>query len=63
MTYNVSFPLSPKVLHLILIYFSKAYLILAVVIGAMTGHYLFGSHMDVDAVLAGTADGRGMACH
>ncbi|GBE80595.1 Copper transport protein [Sparassis crispa] len=41
----------------------NAYLILAVVIGAGVGHFVFGSHMDVQAVLSGTADVKGMACH
>lgn len=42
----------------------NAYLILAVVLGAGIGHYVFGSHMDVDAVLSGSGGpGKGMACH
>lgn len=41
----------------------QAYLIGAVVIGAAIGNYVFSSHMDVDAVLAGTGGGKGMACH
>ncbi|KAI8994001.1 Ctr copper transporter [Trametes punicea] len=41
----------------------NAYLILATVVGAALGHYIFGSHMDVDAVLAGGVDSKGMACH
>ena len=42
---------------------SKAYLILAVVLGASIGHFVFGAQMDVDSVLAGAAANKGMACH
>jgi len=42
----------------------NAYLILAVVVGAGLGHYIFGSHMDTDSVLGGSGgDAKGMACH
>ena len=42
----------------------KAYLIGSVVIGAATGHFLFGATMDVDAVLNGVDGmGRPIACH
>ncbi|KAI0030941.1 Ctr copper transporter [Vararia minispora EC-137] len=42
----------------------NAYLILSVVLGAAIGHYVFGGHMDVDAILSGgAASGKGMACH
>ncbi|KAI0675408.1 Ctr copper transporter [Trametes maxima] len=41
----------------------NAYLILATVVGAALGHFVFSSHMDIDAVLAGGADSKGMACH
>ncbi|KAI0645810.1 Ctr copper transporter [Trametes meyenii] len=41
----------------------NAYLILATVVGAALGHFVFSSHMDIDAVLAGGADNKGMACH
>jgi len=41
----------------------NAYLILAVVLGASIGHFVFGATMDVDAVLAGGDLGKGMACH
>ncbi|KAH9858446.1 Ctr-domain-containing protein [Lenzites betulinus] len=41
----------------------NAYLILATVIGASLGHFVFSTHMDIDAVLSGGADGKGMACH
>jgi len=41
----------------------NAYLIIAVVVGAGLGHFLFSTHMDLDAVLAGGADAKGMACH
>ncbi|KAG9125108.1 hypothetical protein FRC07_008946 [Ceratobasidium sp. 392] len=42
----------------------NAYLILAVVVGASLGHYVFGAQMDAEAVLnnAGVG-GKGMACH
>lgn len=41
----------------------QAYLILAVVLGASIGHFVFGAYMDVDGVLAGAGAGKGMACH
>ncbi|EKM54645.1 uncharacterized protein PHACADRAFT_258635 [Phanerochaete carnosa HHB-10118-sp] len=42
----------------------NAYLILSTVLGAIIGHYIFNSHMDVEAVLAGSLGaGKGMACH
>lgn len=42
----------------------NAYLILSTVAGAVIGHYIFNSHMDVEAVLAGSLGaGKGMACH
>jgi len=41
----------------------QAYLILAVVLGASIGHFVFGAAMDVDAILAGGDLGKGMACH
>jgi copper transporter 1 len=41
----------------------QAYLILAVVAGAALGHFVFSPTMDVEAVLAGGAAGRGMSCH
>ncbi|EIW62651.1 Ctr-domain-containing protein [Trametes versicolor FP-101664 SS1] len=41
----------------------NAYLILATVVGAALGNFIFSTHMDIDAVLAGGADGKGMACH
>jgi solute carrier family 31 (copper transporter), member 1 len=42
----------------------QAYLILATVVGAALGHYIFNAHMDIESVLAGgPAAGRGMACH
>jgi solute carrier family 31 (copper transporter), member 1 len=43
--------------------FPQAYLILAVVLGASIGHFVFGAVMDVESVLAGGDLGRGMACH
>jgi len=41
----------------------NAYLITAVVIGAALGHYIFGSTMNVEAILLDTSGGKGMACH
>ena len=41
----------------------QAYLILAVVLGAGIGHFVFGAVMDAEAVLAGNGLGKGMACH
>ncbi len=41
----------------------QAYLILATVVGAAIGHFIFSTHMDIDAVLSGGGDNRGMACH
>jgi copper transporter 1 len=42
---------------------AQAYLILAVVAGAALGHFVFSPTMDVEAVLAGGAAGKGMSCH
>ncbi|KAF5348624.1 hypothetical protein D9758_006858 [Tetrapyrgos nigripes] len=39
----------------------NAYLILAVVLGAAFGHYIFGGNINPDALLAD--GGKGMACH
>jgi solute carrier family 31 (copper transporter), member 1 len=42
----------------------QAYLILAVIVGAGIGHYVFSGSMDVESVLAGSGAGdKGMACH
>ncbi|KZT10821.1 Ctr copper transporter [Laetiporus sulphureus 93-53] len=41
----------------------NAYLIMAVVFGAAIGHFIFGSHMDINAALSVAVDGKGMACH
>jgi len=41
----------------------NAYLILAVVLGASIGHFVFGAVMDAEAVIAGSELGKGMACH
>lgn len=41
----------------------QAYLILATVVGAAIGHFVFSTHMDIDAVLSGGGDNKGMACH
>ncbi|KJA27596.1 hypothetical protein HYPSUDRAFT_107133, partial [Hypholoma sublateritium FD-334 SS-4] len=41
----------------------NAYLITAVVVGAALGHYIFGSTLNIDAILLDTSGGKGMACH
>jgi len=41
----------------------NAYLIGAVVVGASLGHYIFGSTINVDAILANPSGSKGMACH
>ncbi len=41
----------------------QAYLILAVVLGASIGHFVFGAVIDVEAVIAGSESSKGMACH
>jgi copper transporter 1 len=41
----------------------NAYLIAAVVVGASLGHYVFGSTLNADAILADSTGGKGMACH
>jgi len=41
----------------------NAYLIASVVIGAAVGHYIFGSTMDVDAMLSDSNSTKGVACH
>ena len=42
---------------------AQAYLIFAVVLGAVIGHFVFNPSLDVEGVLAGTTQGKGMACH
>ncbi|KAH8108017.1 Ctr copper transporter [Cristinia sonorae] len=42
----------------------NAYLILATVLGAAIGHFIFSPTMDIEAVLAGgSTTNKGMACH
>ncbi|KAF8658311.1 hypothetical protein AX16_002080 [Volvariella volvacea WC 439] len=41
----------------------NVYLILATVLGAALGHYIFGSTLDVSAILNGEAGTRALACH
>ncbi|KAH9935771.1 Ctr copper transporter [Fomitopsis serialis] len=41
----------------------NAYLILAVIAGAAIGHFVFSSHFDINAALAGPVDSKGMSCH
>jgi copper transporter 1 len=43
--------------------FLQAYLILAVVLGASIGHFVFGAGMNVEAILTGGDSGKGVACH
>ena len=60
MTYNAShlnFLLRPVLILL------QAYLILATVLGAAIGHYLYGGQMDPDVVLGGGIASKGMCCH
>ena len=53
----VTFPSDTRIVH-------QAYLILATVVGAAIGHYVFSPDMDIEAVLAGASGGnKGMACH
>lgn len=60
MTYNVGvFPTYTFTCSLTSL---QAYLILAVVLGAGIGHFVFGASMDVEAVLAGVDSGKGLAC-
>ncbi len=61
MTYNVRFSL--LILLDCPLMVPQAYLILAVVLGASIGHFVFGAVMDVEAVLAGSDLSKGMACH
>ena len=64
MTYNVRWPCHFCVrLHLLMEPPLQAYLIAAVVIGASLGHYIFGSTINVDAILADPTGGKGLACH
>ncbi|KAF7782138.1 hypothetical protein Agabi119p4_1514 [Agaricus bisporus var. burnettii] len=41
----------------------NAYLILAVVLGAAIGHFVFSSTLNTDAILCDSSSGKGMACH
>ncbi|KAG6916019.1 hypothetical protein DXG01_008788 [Tephrocybe rancida] len=41
----------------------NAYLIIATVIGAAIGHYIFGSTINVNALLSETSGPKTMACH
>ncbi|KAF9467468.1 Ctr copper transporter [Collybia nuda] len=41
----------------------NAYLIASVVVGAGLGHYIFGSTINVDAVLSDSQSAKTMACH
>lgn len=65
MTYNVSLPLPHHSIQLLSLLpnVNQAYLIVAVVVGAAIGNYVFSPTLDVDAVLSGGANGKSMACH
>jgi solute carrier family 31 (copper transporter), member 1 len=67
MTYNVCRPFSsalvPSLTHSTHSLILQAYLIVAVVIGAALGHFIFGDTINVEGVLSGVAGGKGMACH
>jgi solute carrier family 31 (copper transporter), member 1 len=67
MTYNVRRPfssaLAPSLTHSTYSLILQAYLIIAVVIGAALGHFIFGDTINVEGVLSGAAGGKGMACH
>ncbi|KAH9948938.1 Ctr copper transporter [Amylocystis lapponica] len=41
----------------------NAYLIIAVVVGAAVGHFVFSSHIDIESALGVATDAKGMACH
>jgi solute carrier family 31 (copper transporter), member 1 len=60
MTYNVG--IFPTLYFHMFADLLQAYLILAVVLGAGIGHFVFGASMDVEAVLVGFDSGKGMAC-
>ncbi|KZS98151.1 Ctr copper transporter [Sistotremastrum niveocremeum HHB9708] len=60
-TYGVSIFLSFFLMLVFMTY--NAYLILAVVLGAAVGHYIFNADMDVDAVLYGNVPSKSVACH
>ena len=64
MTYNVcrqfSLPCVRLANHALT---TQAYLIAATVIGAALGHFIFSPSMDIEAVLSGGVDSKGMACH
>lgn len=41
----------------------NAYLILAVVVGAAAGHFVFNQEMSPEAILSGATTGKGVSCH
>ncbi|KAG8872006.1 hypothetical protein FRC20_009905 [Serendipita sp. 405] len=41
----------------------NGYLILATVLGAALGHYIYGGRMDPNAVLGGALETKGISCH
>jgi len=49
---------------LMLVFMSyNAYLVFSVVVGAALGHYIFGSTMNINAVLADGSTAKTLACH
>lgn len=42
---------------------AQVYLIIAVVVGAGAGHFVFGDQLDAESVLRGDSAGKGVACH
>lgn len=64
MTYNVSRVVAVSGLDKLKCHGSmQAYLVVAVVVGAGLGHFIFNPEMDVEGVLYGATGGKGMACH
>jgi len=61
LVYGVSVFLSFFLMLIFMTY--NAYYILAVVVGATLGHYIFGSAMNVDAALRTEGIDKGVACH
>jgi copper transporter 1 len=61
LVYGVSVFLSFFLMLVFMTY--NAYYILAVVVGATLGHYIFGCTMNIDAALRGNGVDKGIACH
>lgn len=62
MTYNVSKRDIPPCIASFSDIPMQAYLILAVVLGAALGHFIYGRTIDLDSILA-EGNGKTMACH